>query len=94
MHEHRCKRLPFLARRSVGFSVDVNKGNNQKSAAGSRLIHCLCPFYRARFRNSFHKKKSSHPPWPGHAYGGVPKKRREGAMLVTRLLSHQLQKSE
>ena len=83
----------FLAHQSIGFPVD--KENQKKSAADSRLIHCLDGFHRRVIRNYLHgKKRKTKPAMPNHACGGFPNKRREGAMLCTSLFSYLLTKAK
>ena len=90
IHQHvrRARRTPTQG--NLSFGVQIAKKGNKKGAEATRMLHCLCPYWSAFARSLLNDRGSelATPPW---CYGGLAGKRREHAMILTRLVAWKLQ---
>ena len=65
------------------WGLPIPKGNKKEGARGARLIHRMCAFAKAFYRNLLFKsrRKNYVPHHPG-AHGAIPAKRKESAILI------------
>ena len=77
LHVRAANWAPLLAHKSRAWILD--KRNSKKGVKSLRVIHGLCPWWRHFFRAAY----CSAPRWiaPPYLYGGIPGRRREGAIL-------------
>ena len=79
-------RAPVQANTSQSFQLD--KGKQVPGPVGLRLIHCFDVFWRCMYRAM--REDGTPSKVPDFAYGGIPHRRREFGMIVTRVTAGKL----
>ena len=80
---------PLVAHRSM--PALLRKKYNVEGTKGVRMIHVLCPFWRAWYRQV--RTRHEVAAVLDCSHGFVAERRREGAMMVQMLLAHRLHKA-
>ncbi|CAK0842609.1 unnamed protein product [Prorocentrum cordatum] len=83
-------RVSMQANTSQSFQPD--KGKMILRHAGLRLIHWFDVFWRCFYRHLRERGCPTRP--PDYAYGGIPHRRREFGMIVTRVVSSKLRRAK
>jgi len=82
VHVRRTESLPLQASLSYGFAPD--KKNGKPGPAGRRLLHALCPWWRAYTRGQLLQGGTFRPPSWAFACRG---RRREHLMMATKIVA-------
>ena len=86
----RAGTTPLSAHRSA--PALLRKKWNVRGVKGLRMIHVLCPFWRAWHKQLKDRTLISSIPYPDNNHGFVPGRRRESALLIQMVLAARLRK--
>eukprot|EP00971_Amphidinium_carterae_P352296 6492533-Amphidinium_carterae.1 len=83
VHVRRCSALPVIAHRSQACPIPKGLVGKRQGPEALRLIHVMCPLWSNWVRAALARGPTRI--WPDSFHGFLQHRRREGAMLVTRI---------
>lgn len=86
VHCRRALQAPIIGNVSQGWQLD--KGNNKEGVLRLRLIHGLCPLWRAYHRGLY--VRYPNEVWASYEHGSLRGRRREDAMMGARIMASKL----